>query len=115
MPELTVSAQRLLTLMRGYRELGGAPPDLCMSVRTLQRGLSAEGTTFKVVLEKTRAELAKSYLLESPFSNAQVSVLLGYSESSQFYQAFRRWFSCSPGEFRLCYHSRSSNQPGTDP
>ena len=89
--------------------------DLCMSVRTLQRSLSAEGTTFREVLEKTRSELARFYLLESPFSNAQVSVLLGYSESSQFYQAFRRWFSCSPGEFRLWYHARSSSQPSTDP
>lgn len=74
--------------------------ELCLSVRTMQRTLASENTTFKKLLESTRSDLAKQYLLRSPFTVAQVALLLGYSESSQFYQAFRRWNACSPGEFK---------------
>ena len=31
---------------------------------------------------------------------SELAPLLGYSETSAFSRAFRRWFDCTPGEYR---------------
>ena len=69
---------------------------LCVSVRTLQRSLSQEGVSYQGLLEAARKQLVLEYLDRSNYTTAQLALLLGYSEASQFYKAFRRWFNMSP-------------------
>lgn len=76
-----------------------------MSKRSLQRRLSEEGTTYKSVLDKTRSDLARHYLLSSEISIDEVSHLLGFSDRSSFYRAFQSWFGTTPKAFR---HSEPS-------
>lgn len=85
-------------LIRGEPSRNQIASELMMSVRTLQRTLSQMNTSYKELLERTRKRLALDYLQESSFTIAQVALLLGYTETSQFYKAFRRWFGYSPGE-----------------
>jgi AraC-like DNA-binding protein len=73
---------------------------LAMSPRTLQRRLRAEGTSFHDMRDGFRHELAVDLLKENALSIYEVAYLLGYSESSNFYRAFRRWEECSPRQFR---------------
>lgn len=73
---------------------------LHVSVRTLQRGLAAEGTTFRDVLEEAKSQLAQAYLADPRVSNAEVATLLGFSDPSSFNRAFRRWTGESPGRWR---------------
>ena len=55
--------------------------------RTLQRRLSAEGTSFETLRDEVRREAALRYLGESGYAIAEVAGLLGFSEQS----AFTRW------------------------
>ncbi len=71
---------------------------LNMDRNMLYRKLKSEGTTFKEILESTRKSLAKRYLKED-LTCTQISYLLGFSESSSFHHAFRRWFGISLNEY----------------
>jgi AraC-like DNA-binding protein len=73
---------------------------MALSVRSLQRQLAAEGTSFKSALAHVRARLARTYLVPNGPSLAEVSHLLGYSEPSAFHRAFRRWTGVTPLEYR---------------
>lgn len=70
-----------------------------MDRRTLLRKLKLEGTTFKDLLEGTRKKLAHDYLAEA-FSITQISFMLGFSATSSFQVAFKRWYKQSPGDYR---------------
>ena len=73
---------------------------LHMSVRNLQRRLQEEQTSFKVLLDETRRELAKQYVREAHRPIGEITYLLGFSEVSNFTRAFRRWTGMSPNEYR---------------
>lgn len=73
---------------------------LHMSPRTLQRKLAAEDTSFRNLVEEIRRELAEAYLADDKFSIIEISYLLGFSDKSSFYRAFKRWTSSTPQEFR---------------
>jgi AraC-like DNA-binding protein len=73
---------------------------LNLSLRSLQRRLREEETSFKDLLENTRQTLAGQYLRESHRSIGEITYLLGFSESSNFTRAFKRWTGMTPAEFR---------------
>ena len=70
------------------------------SLRSLQRRLRDEDTTFKDLLNETQQELALQYMRDTSRSIGEVTYLLGFSEPSNFTRAFKRWTGKSPGEFR---------------
>ena len=86
---------------------------LHVSARTLQRKLGDCGTTFKEIVDDTRRQLALSYLSASQMSINEITFLLGFSCSSSFTRAFRRWTGLSPSDWRAETRSRYlvSNQP----
>ena len=67
---------------------------------TLQRQLGAEGTSYRDILESTRQALARKYLRNEDYSQAQVAFMVGFSDQSNFARAFKRWTGQSPGEFQ---------------
>ncbi len=71
-----------------------------MSLRNLQRKLSAEGSSYKAVLNDTRRELALSYIRDSRYSISEIAYLLGFADTSSFTRAFRRWTGESPRAYR---------------
>jgi AraC-like DNA-binding protein len=73
---------------------------LNMSARTLQRKLLDCGTTYKQILDDTRHSLALAYLSAPRHSVSDVTYLLGFSASSCFTRAFRRWTGQSPSDWR---------------
>ena len=70
-----------------------------MDRRTLLRRLKSEGTTFKDLLEDTRKNLAHEYLSQG-LSITQISFMLGFTATSSFQVAFKRWYNQSPGDYR---------------
>lgn len=69
------------------------------SERTLRRKLKDEQTSFQIILNEVRSQLAKDYLTtELPIE--QIAELVGYSEPANFSNAFKRWTSLSPKEYR---------------
>jgi AraC-like DNA-binding protein len=80
-------------LARTARRLG-------ISVRTLQRRLAEEKTSFGALLEGLRRRMARTLLEDPSLAVYEVSFLLGYSDPSTFHRAFRRWNDLSPHEYR---------------
>jgi AraC-like DNA-binding protein len=78
---------------------------LCMSPRTLQIKLAKSNTTFQDVFNETRRALACGYIDKSSMSITEIAYELGFSDTSNFSRAFRRWTGLSPRE----YVARSRN------
>ena len=95
---------------------------LGVSERAMQRNLQTEGTTFRMVVDDLRKDLAAAHLAEGRHSITDISFLLGFSEPSVLHRYFRRWFGMSPAMFRreqldhqLASESRQCPEDSTTP
>jgi AraC-like DNA-binding protein len=86
-------------LAGGQCTLAGTARMLRVSVRTLQRRLNAEGTSFGELLDALRRELAVAYLAKD-VAVQDIAYLLGYADATAFHHAFRRWTGTSPEQAR---------------
>jgi AraC-like DNA-binding protein len=82
---------------------------LNVSARTLQRKLGDSGTTFKEILDESRHEMALAYLSSPQHSVNEITYLLGFSCTSSFTRAFRRWTGLSPSDWRAKTPSRDGH------
>ncbi|WP_068830546.1 AraC family transcriptional regulator [Pseudomonas sp. BMS12] len=73
---------------------------LHLSLRSLQRHLSEEGSSYEQVLAETRHALALQHLQAQDCSISEVAYLLGFADSSSFSRAFKRWSGQSPSQYR---------------
>ncbi len=71
-----------------------------MHERTLNRRLEAEGTNFRHELEKVRYAVAQQLLSATNANLSEISVSLGYADSSAFIHAFKRWSGVTPALWR---------------
>ena len=72
---------------------------LGLSVRTLQRNLSAENTSFKQELQAVQKAMAFSYL-KLGLPTEEISSLIGYSEVNAFSRAFKKWTGMTLTEYK---------------
>lgn len=70
------------------------------STRSLQRQLTAQGSSFRMTLDETRKLIARQYLEDSELSLSQIAYRLGFSGPSSFTRAARRWFGTPPNHLR---------------
>jgi AraC-like DNA-binding protein len=73
---------------------------LGMSPSMLHLKLSQHGTNFQQLLDDTRKELAWSYVQQPTRSVTEITFLLGFTDTSNFTRAFKRWTGMSPTDFR---------------
>ncbi len=73
---------------------------LNMSVRSLQRKLAREGTSFKAILDEARHQLAIRYVRDSELPLREITGRLGFSDPGNFARAFRRWEGVPPNRYR---------------
>jgi AraC-like DNA-binding protein len=71
-----------------------------VSSRTLQRRLSDENTNFRTLVLEVRRELAQKYLADKTMPLAEISYMLGFSDTSSFSRAFKKWTGDPPAVFR---------------
>jgi AraC-like DNA-binding protein len=71
---------------------------------TLRRRLHEEGTSYQLIKDQLRRDLAISYLSHSKRTAMDIGLELGFSERSAFHRAFKKWTGASPGEFRRRSH-----------
>ena len=71
-----------------------------MSVRTLQRRLDQEQTSFSKLVEEVKKQQAKTLLKQNAENITDVAFQLGFSNSGSFSRAFKRWFDVSPDQYR---------------
>lgn len=73
---------------------------LHLSTRTLARRLSAEGTSFQLLLDEVRKQKAQWYLEQTRLKIEDIALRLGYANVSSFSRVCRRWFDRYPSELR---------------
>lgn len=88
------------TLQQGKAGSDQMAASLNMSLRTLQRRLAREGTSFEALLDDFRREEAARLLRDRKRPISEVARHLGYLEPASFTRAFRRWFRMSPSVWR---------------
>lgn len=87
-------------LPSGRASIGEVASQLGVSTRTLQRRLHAESTSYQVILNRTREQLAIHYLSTTELPCNEISFLLGYEEPNSFFRAFHEWTGDSPEHHR---------------
>ncbi len=73
---------------------------LAMTTRNLQLKLKAENTSFQMLFDEVRKEIAMNYLEDENASICEIALLLNFSDQSAFHHAFKRWTGKTPGEYR---------------
>lgn len=79
-----------LRLCDGSVSLEATAKALAMSSRNLQRKLSGQSTSYRELLDALRYELATHYAAQQ-VGAADIARLLGFTETSAFYRALKRW------------------------
>ncbi len=79
---------------------GALARSLGLTERTLRRRLQADGTSMRIVLEEVRRDAATALLRCERTSVTDAALRLGFSDTSAFSHACRRWFGCAPSELR---------------
>jgi AraC-like DNA-binding protein len=100
-PRSTLAVEQLL-LRSGNTKLSidqvaGA---LQLSVRTLRRRLSEDGSSFRALCERIRVDCARRLLFEQGLTVAAVAQQLGFSDARAFRRAFKRWLGQAPGKMQ---------------
>lgn len=90
--------REILVRRRGLAEQEDVAAELHLSVRTLRRRLTEEGTSYREIAGETYGLLAEE-LLAAGLTVADVAHRLGYADAAAFTKAFRRWKGVTPGRF----------------
>ena len=115
------SVRRVVALLlpMGKAALEPVAANLGTNPRALQRQLVRESTSFAILLNETRLDLAQRYLAGSTHSIASISELSGFSSSSSFTRWFASEFGQPPSawrhaEARLAIARAQSRMPASD-
>ena len=73
---------------------------LHMTTPTLHRRLREEGTSFQQLKDQCRKNAAISYLSSGEYTTQQLSELMGFSDSSTFHRAFKKWTGLTPQDYK---------------
>lgn len=69
-----------------------------LSVRTLQNYLKSEKKSFRTALNSVRMQLAEHYMKTTKLDYSSIAFLLGYSEASSFFRAYKKWTKKTPSK-----------------
>jgi AraC-like DNA-binding protein len=95
----SVRAAAHAALAGGQCTVAGTARALGLSVRTMQRRLRADGTSFDEIVDALRREMADA-CLDKRLTVPEIAWMLGYADASAFHHAFKRWNGKSPEQAR---------------
>jgi AraC-like DNA-binding protein len=96
----------LHTLATDHSDLGAVAKRLALSPRTLQRRLQEAGTSHHELIDAVRCELGIRRILAENMPVAAIAEELGFSDTSSFHRAFKRWTGLTPRSYRLGLRGR---------
>jgi AraC-like DNA-binding protein len=74
---------------------------MAIGQRTLQRRLREEGSSFRMIVDRERRNLALSMLKEPKRRVIDVAQAVGFDDATSFSKAFRRWTGESPTAYQV--------------
>jgi len=83
--------------------------ELRIGVRTLQRRLEDEGTSYQRLLDEVRQSTARHLLSATDLDPGEIAFVLGFEELHSFTRAFQSWEGTSPGRWRMLNADRKSS------
>ncbi len=83
-----------------WPDLAATAQALNMAMSTLQRHLASEGSSFQMVKDQLRRDLAIVRLNTSTVQLAVLAAELGFSDQAVFQRAFKSWTGSAPGTYR---------------
>jgi AraC-like DNA-binding protein len=112
------TSQTVIALLRSERhweniDIAEIARHTRLDVGALRRKLRREGTTLTDLIDAARCRIACEDLLATNKSMRALAAQLGFSETSAFHRAFRRWTGTTPGEYRRAtrYAPREPQSP----
>lgn len=82
-------------------EVGVVAKAFNVSSRTLQRRLQQEGKTYAELVSETLADIARELLAKPDNTIKEVSYLMGFSSTTAFHRAFKRWTGDTPQVYKV--------------
>ena len=96
----TLKALLRAYLVDGYPSAQKMAAAMDISVRTMARRLSAQGLSYRAVVDEVRFESAKQLLLVKDLRISEVARAVGFDDPSHFSRLFRRIGGLSPRQYR---------------
>lgn len=84
----------------GRPEVDDIGREMGLSKRTLQRRITAEGMTFRSLLDEARRDLGVQLLTDPANRVEEIACFLGYQDANSFYRAFKEWTGMTPMRWR---------------
>ena len=108
LPLREVRAAILHFLGQGYPRLEQVADNVGITQRTLQRRLSAAGTSYTQLVNELRFGLAAKLLQDSMVPIATVAKRAGFANHSGFSRAFHAWTGMTPRQYRAQLLTRTA-------
>ena len=90
---LAQPATRVPTMSAAARRLG-------VSVRTLRRRLGESGQSYRAVTQQMQGERACMLLRNPDLTLQSIASTLGFTDTTAFYRAFKRWTGRTASDYR---------------
>ena len=94
-------------LPTGDCSIGTVADRMIVHERTLQRRLKQQDTSYSLLLDQVRMDIASYRLANSGVSIIQLSDYLGYVDNTAFTRAFKRWYGITP----MLWRKSPDNRP----
>ena len=95
-------------ILMGYSREEDIAALLAMHPRTLRRRLHQFETSFQLVADQCRYNIARQLLEISDIPMSGIAAALAYADASAFTRAFRRWSGTTPARYRATWKRSTS-------
>lgn len=89
-----------LQIVDGDPSLSNIANELGSSERTIQRRLKEHNLSFMETYNEVRKDIACNLLKNNQLTIAEVAFITGFSETSSFHRAFKKWTGVTPQNYR---------------
>lgn len=83
----------------GFPSFEDIAENLHMSSKTLRRKLKSEGITYQKIKDVIRRDLSIYYLTRQKLTTSEVAFKVGFTETSAFIRAFKKWTGLTPAAY----------------
>lgn len=100
-PDLVASLRIfIVSNLAGDASADAAAARCGLSLRTMQRRLSARGLAYEKLVDETRRDIAERLLATTKLPVAEIAGHAGYNDPANFHRAFLRWAGATPSAYR---------------